>query len=197
MKLDRRYWRELFDIIVLVAVFCCFISCGVERQVGDRSIATAKYYRVEEFPSGQQTLTDIATNNIIELFYQTSTDSVWEATKSVALRLYDLSVIEENGVQRRTRQSPAIDSSMKQIEIGNIDKAVSANAIATQTWKDKIVIKLAQDSGKTKVIVIRSVVIPVSRVLHPPHAMEMMSNGNYERWILTQIDDDLAGKINK
>jgi hypothetical protein len=25
--------------------------------------------------------------------------------------------------------------------------------------------------------------------------MEMMSNGNYERWILTQIDDDLAGKI--
>lgn len=90
---------------------------------------------------------------------------------------------------------PKVNASIKQIEIGQIDMTVRANAIATQTWKDKIIIKLVQDSGKTRVIVSRSVVIPVSRVIHPPHVMEMISNGNYERWILTQIDDDLAGKI--
>ena len=73
--------------------------------------------------------------------------------------------------------------------------AARAQAIKTHTWKDKIVLKLIRDSCKTRVMVTRNVIIPTNRVLHPPHVMEMMSNGNYERWILTQIDDDLAGKI--
>jgi hypothetical protein len=197
MKLNRISWQGIFEIMALLAVSSCFMSCGSERQVENGANATAEYYRVEEFPTGRQTLTDVSTYNIIELSYQTSADSVWQAAERAAMRLYDLSVIEEDGIQRRTRQSPIIDSSMQQIEIGKIDKAVRANAIATQTWKDKIVIKLAQDKGMTKVIVIRSVVVPVSRVLHPPHVMELMSNGKYERWILTRIDDDLEGKIKK
>ena len=105
MKLDRIYWQELFEIIVLVVVSSCFISCGVERQVGDGAIATAEYYRVEAVPSGQQTLTNESNYNLIELSYQTSADSVWEAAKSAALRLYDLSIIDEDGIQKRTRQS--------------------------------------------------------------------------------------------
>jgi hypothetical protein len=90
----------------LLAVSSCFISCGAERQVGNGAGTTAEYYRVEAFPIGQQTSTNKLTSNLIELSYQTSADSVWEAAKSAALRLYDLSVIDEDGIQKRTRQSP-------------------------------------------------------------------------------------------
>ena len=195
MKLIKKYWQELFDIVVLLAVSSCFISCGVERQVGNGASTTAEYYRVEAFPIGQQTSTDESTSNFIELSYRTSTDSIWQAALRAILKLYDLSVTEEEGVQKKARQFPKIDTSMNRIQIGDIDMAARAQAIKTHTWKDKIVLNLIRDSCKTRVMVTRNVIIPTNRVLHPPHVMEMMSNGNYERWILTQIDDDLAGKI--
>jgi hypothetical protein len=166
--------------------------------MGSGVFATADFFRVDTFPTGEETAPyGLTRAKGIEHSYPAQRNQVWAAARRAALNLVAQSFLEGSGIRAKTRENPRFDPASGTIQIGEVNEYVKTEVFASRTWKDEIVVKVGSyEGGRTNVTVLRTAIVPSGDALHPG-VVDKVSSGNYERWILTQIEDDLAGKIKR
>jgi hypothetical protein len=147
----------------------------------------------------------------IENTYSAPYEKVWNAARRAAMRLDAKSQKTPlSGVTIKYRKVTILDKDNGIIQLGAIPKLgemekLDGLGVTSEgyIWRDEFHIKITPlSSTQTKVSVLRRVVVGVysKDPLHPSFGdklQERASSGNYERWLLTQIEDDLAGKLKR
>ena len=203
-------------LVVAITIFSSLtlslvlISCSAVRQVSAVVYGTNDYFRVESLSSLEDTAPAGNTQNGVELTYNAPFDKVWSAAEETAMLLDQLSTKTMGGVPVHYRAITSEDPTNGTIKCGNIVNPgdmghLNGIGIAEDknTYADEFTIKVQSlTPQQTKVTVKRRVVegVPVRDqwgASFRDELQEKISSGNYERWFLTQIDDDLSGKVKR
>lgn len=185
---------------VLVICFSLLLSsCGTVREIGSGFFATTDFFRVETFPTGDEiAVAGLTRDKSIEHIYDAPYDKVWRAARRGSMRLEALSKQKLFGREINRRAIISIDAQNGRIQNGKIDE-LSLMVSGPDAWDDEFVFEVKQlSTAKTKVAIFRKV---AKKVYEKGKVMDQIyykpSSGNYERWILTQIEDDLTGKLKR
>jgi len=221
MKSTNCFFHRLaIALMVLVLAAVAFSSCGTVRQLQSSILPTADFFRVDNFPSGDQIaavaaggklVSGLFAGKAIENTYQAPYDKVWNAARRAAMRLDVLSRKKIEGSTLSYRQVVALDQNTGVIQIGKIEDPGDMGRLRgigvtreRHMWSDEFHLKIESLSPtQSKVNVLRKVVVGVPDVIDQfgtsfrDKLQEKASSGNYERWLLTQIEDDLTGKLKR
>jgi len=211
MATFRRFFLMLFGIAIIVILLS---SCASVKKLQSAFVATTDFFRVEQFPTNEEI--PIAGGSAfagkpIEHTYQAPAEKVWAALRRTALRLEALSKKKVEGVTLSHRPVIRLDENAGRIEVGKIEdpgemgrfRGIGVTAYGN-SWGDGFTITIkALSPTQTNVTVSRRVVTAEPEKIDQfgtsfrDKLLERASTGNYERWILTQIEDDLAGKLKR
>lgn len=150
------------------------------------SVFAQKKQRVEEFPKGEQVsiliggwLSGIKDVNVITRVYDAPYNKVWLAAKLTAEKLDKIG----------KRLLVLVDEKNGRTTNGVIDQNVLIG-LGSGAWVDQFQIEVTSVSdNKTKVDITRKVV--EKDILGGEHWKSQYSNSNIEKWVLTQIDDQI------
>lgn len=189
--------------IIFVISFLNFF-CNIAKQITSGIAASSEYFRVETFPTEHEIPSFggvIFSAAPVELSFDQDFDRVWDITQAVANEVDKLSRKRISGLELIYR--PIIGMKAKDgvgfIIIGDIeeesDYGKPSRTIGFRDknyWDDKFTIKVESlGTKKSKVIVVREVAefVPKDAYLMNYKKYDRASSSNYERWILTRIDD--------
>jgi hypothetical protein len=217
--------ESAIGLLVLCSIAALISSCSTIRQIQSSIVPTSDFFRVDNLPSGDQiasgvgeSLTSklltkalVGSSKPIEKTYEARYDDVWNAARRAAMRLDAASRKQPtSGVTLKYRAITVLDKNNGQIQIGEIPQlgemeSLSGLGITKEgyMWRDEFKLKLEQLSRtQTKLSVLRRVVVGEHSKdpLRPSFGdklVEKTSSCNYERWLLTQIEDDLTGKLKR
>jgi hypothetical protein len=174
----------ILSVVLIISVCPLVFSQKNQKQ--------EKHFTVERaYPDGKQTsfagtIGDIWSNqNGIRSekhLFPKSYDEVWEAAKQAAQKF-----------SRIGKRPLKIDEEMRRISNSNIERARNEKDTLIQTsWIDEITTEVTYiDQAQTKVIVSRKV-LEIQTDRYGKKAWgNVASNGKIERWILTQIEDEI------
>lgn len=209
-------------IIVLFITAVAFSSCSTLRQFQSTLLPTSDFFRVDNLPKGDQTAlpgvlgaTSFFKDKTIEKKFTVSYDKTWNAMKRVAMKFESLSKEKIAGGIFSNRPVIILDKEKGVIQIGKIEEPGKMGRLEGSgrfqdrtsegySWADEFHLKLIEISpNECKVEVNRKVVVGVPKKIGPSGAsfedelVERPSNCNYERWVLTQIEDDVTGKLKR
>lgn len=191
--------KKMLLCSIAFTLFCSIISCaGPQQSSGDRAKQDRHFLRQEKFPTGDQVnfwiggdLGGIKDTNTEEFVFNAPYKRVWSACKVVADR-FD-----------KVGKRPVINVNEKtgRIQIGKIQEDEMIG-VGTGAWLDEFMLEATEvPDSKTKVSITRKVVKLESferkdykrRVkTYEKKWRTQLSNGRIERWVLTQIEDELA-----
>jgi len=146
-----------------------------------------RFKRVEKFPAGEQTnewigsfMSGVKDVNIEEYTFEFPYEKVWGAAVRAS----------ESFSKAGGRPVVAVDAAGGRIQNGKVSLDATLGMGAT-AWMDEFVIEVARlTQNLTKVAVTRKVV--EKQISGDRPWKTVWSNGKIERWILTQIEDELA-----
>ncbi|HKZ77131.1 MAG TPA: hypothetical protein VJ124_02325 [Pyrinomonadaceae bacterium] len=147
------------------------------------------FKRVEGFPPGEQTndwigsfMSGVKDANVEQYTFEAPYERVWGAT------LRATEVFGTTGGRPRV----AVDASSGRIQNGRISQDATVGMGAT-AWMDEFVVEVVRlTQALTRVAVMRKVV--EKQISGDRPWKTVWSNGKIERWILTQIEDELANE---
>lgn len=198
--------------LFVAAIYLCCISCSEIRQLQNNFLSTGGYFRVERFPTGNEASIVGFSNRGIEHTLNFPMNDVWKSVIRVAKKIENLSRQKAYGsTLASTRPIVLVDKENFVIQNGKVEDAGDfghTRYIGYDSdgngWADEIIIRLTLISdNQTKVVVERKVYegepvkINSSGVSLKDKLVPKNSSGNYERWVITQIDDDLNGNIKR
>jgi hypothetical protein len=172
--------------IMLIISFCSIVF-------SQENTKPQKHFKVERaYPDGKQTslagtLGNIWTNpngvNTEKYIFHNSYQEVWTAAKRAA---------EE--FSRIGKRPINVEHNKGRISNSNIEDARDSRpSIIPVTWVDEIVTEVTQiDKNRTKVAVSRKVLEIQKDARGNMAWISIASNGKIERWILTQIEDEIS-----
>ncbi|MBA4407231.1 hypothetical protein C0389_08160 [bacterium] len=198
---------------LLVVTFLFLVSCSTIQQIQNMIVSTNSYFRVENFPSQREaTLIGTFSDSQVEFIFEYSIQDVWKSTIRTAKKIEGLTQSKAIGLTLPSlRPIVLIDEEKFIIQNGKVEDAGDIGRINYvgygsdgKGWADEIIIQLFPLSNKqTKILVKRNlyegepVVIDKFGTSFKDKLVKRTSNGNYERWVITQIDDDLQGKLKR
>jgi hypothetical protein len=171
--------------IMLIISFCSIVS-------SQENTKQQKHFKVERaYPDGKQTSFGATLGNVWinpsgvkteKYVFPNSYDEVWSAAKRAA---------EE--FSRIGKRPINIEHDKGRISNSNIEDARNReSALIQTTWVDEIVTEVTQiDENHTKVAVSRKVFEIQTDARKNKVWANVASNGKVERWILTQIEDEI------
>ena len=193
--------------ILLVLIIAAMSSCSAVRQFGSVMYAGNDYFRVEAFPAGDQTAVTGSTGKGIVCIFDAPLPRVWPSVKRAAEKMDKLSRKSVQGVTLTYRPVIAANDAAGAMQIGNIVDPGELGDLSGigvnregNSWADEFVVKAdAISSTQTKLLIIRRVVesIKADQYALRFKLHDRISTGNYERWFLTQIEDDLKSGMGK
>lgn len=167
----------IFRKVCILLVLCCLTSFAQQKQ--------QKLDRVDKLPTGPNTnvfgtfaggLGGI--HNKTDFLFDAPYDQVWMAAK-VAARDFD---------KNSGRPVIGIDEQNNRIQNGRVDRGAMTKSSGLRAFVDEFVTQITIVSDtQTKVTVFRNVMQKESSRLWGPQK----SNGKIERYLLTQIEDNL------
>ncbi len=191
----------LSAMLACVTASCSTVRQGIQ-QVGSNVVGTTSYFPVENF----QTLGDEITaagrvDQWIERVYDAPYAQVWSATERIARRLDSLSRRRVGGMeipyrplQGCTQNSCLVGQTPEPgRQLGDISRVGGARS-NHNSWVDEFIITAdTVEATRTRVRIVRRVIESSSdRNGLYFTLVRKASSGNYERWILTQIDHELT-----
>ena len=199
----------LLFICILIFNFCSSI-----RQFQTQLIPTADYFRVETFPTGDEISAvggTLLAGNTIEKEFESNYEEVWNATYRAAMYLEQLSRKKIIGHEVSYRSIEILDKKNGAIQVGKIIDPGDMGKLAGigadndgHMWDDLFMINVLEiNKNLIKVSIERKVVVGIPKRIDQygtsfkDDLVVKPTTGNYERWILTQIDDDLKGDKKK
>ncbi len=187
-------------IMIVIALFLIFSLAQGCATLGDLSGIGASSARVEQFPEGKQVntligsfFTGLKDVNVETRVFDAPYDKVWSAAKLTAEKLDKMG----------KRPLVAVDEKNGRISNGAITESALIG-LGSGAWADQFQIEVTSVSdNKTKVDVARKVVEnemvafgnrPGTYGTSVNKWKSQWSNGNIEKWILTQIEDQLTNQ---
>jgi hypothetical protein len=148
-----------------------------------------EFKRVDQFPKGDQIavmsstfFAGAATAHAEQNVYSAPFEKVWAAAQRAALALDKMG----------GRSVVATDERSGKIQNGQISQDSLVGRGSFQ-WMDEFVTEVTRlTASMTRVTVSRKVVKKTQNLRHEYVWQTMFSNGKIERWVLTQIDDEVA-----
>jgi len=171
---------------VVLIISACPLIFSQENQKQNKH-----FERVTAYPDGKQTslggtiIGPITTPNGVKTeryLFAKSYDEVWDATKQATQ--------EFSKIGKRPLKT---DEEMRRISNSNIEKARNEKDTLLQTsWIDEVMTEVTYiDKTHTRVTVSRKVLEIKTDSNGKRYWATVMSNGKIERWILTQIEDEI------
>ena len=173
--------------VILIISFCSLVFSQENSK-------QQKHFKVERaYPDGKQTSFGATLGNIWtnpngvkteKYIFPNSYDEVWSAAKRAA-----------QGFARIGKRPLNTDENRGRISNSNIDDARNSSGLIQTTWVDEIITEVTQiDENNTKVAVSRKVLELQTDSKGNKLWANVASNGKLERWILTQIEDEISKK---
>lgn len=209
---SRRY--GLSSSIFAFCIFLMLSGCSAIQQFQSGIIPSSSYFRVESFPSGDEIAAlggSWFAGNVIENTYPYSFEKVWNATYRTVQLLVELSKKNINGTMVSFRPIVSKSKEDAYIQVGKIvdpGEIGRLNGIGITkkglNWADEFHIKLKELSEDSILVSIeRKVAVGVPKKVDnigtsfKDEVKYQATTGDYERWILTRLDDDLNGTVKR
>lgn len=199
--------------LLLVVTFLFLVSCSTIQQIQNMIVSTNSYFRVETFPKQDETtLVGTFSDSQVEYIVEYPISDVWKSAIRTAKKIEGLTQSKAIGLTLPSlRPIVLVDEEKFIIQNGKVEDAGDIGRINYvgygsdgKGWADEIITQLTPISDKqTKILVKRNlyrgepVVIDKYGTSFKDKLVKRTSNGNYERWVITQIDDDLHGKLKR
>ncbi|MBM3713761.1 MAG: hypothetical protein FJW56_10080 [Actinobacteria bacterium] len=199
--------------IILLILILYIQACSTIQQLQNLVVSTNNYFRVENFPKQiESTLIGTFSDSQIEYTVEFPIQNVWKSALRTSKKIETLTQSKAAGLSLPSlRPVVVVDEEKYIIQNGKVEDAGEIGRINyvgyssnKKGWADEIIIQLSANSNKeTKILVRRNlfegepVVIDNYGTSFKDKLIKRTSNGNYERWVITQIEDDLKGKLKR
>ena len=204
--------KNMMKLLLLCLLFF-LVSCSTIQQLQNMVVSTNSYFRVDNFPSqSETTLIGTFSDSQVEYTVEFPIQAVWKSALRTSKKIERLTQSKAAGLTLPSLRPIIIaDEEKYMIQNGKVEDAGEIGRINyvgyssnKKGWADEIIIQLSPLSNKqTKILVKRNlyegepVVIDQFGTSFKDKLVKRTSNGNYERWVITQIDDDLLGKLKR